>query len=96
MPATIASKPQVDRPPVFLREYTTADHQTRWLMGQRVDDVPRVIDIPASGHAGKGYVVEPDVREPDGSATNDVLEALLDDYIAKAKRLGYPPMHGWF
>ena len=24
------------------------------------------------------------------------LEALVADYLAKAKKLGYVPMHGWF
>jgi len=24
------------------------------------------------------------------------LQAILDDYQAKAKRLGYAPMQGWF
>jgi len=94
MPATAVAQPAISVP-VYLREYTTADHQTRWLMGQRVDGVPRVIDLPAPGTEGPSYVVEPDVRE-DGRATTDVLNPLLDDYIAKAEKLGYPPMHGWF
>jgi hypothetical protein len=24
------------------------------------------------------------------------FDALVDDYLAKAKRIGYAPMHGWF
>lgn len=95
MPATTVQKPATSVP-VFLREYTTAEHQPRWLMGQRVEGVPRVIDVPAPGHDGTSYVVEPDIREPDGRASSDVLDPLLDDYVALAERLGYPPMHGWF
>jgi len=94
MTATV-EKPAISVP-VFLREYTPAENQTRWLMGQRVDGVPRVIDVPAPGHDGESYVVEPDIREPDGCAKGGVLDALLDDYIFLAVELGYPPMQGWF
>jgi hypothetical protein len=24
------------------------------------------------------------------------LDAIVNDYIAKAMSIGYPPMHGWF
>jgi hypothetical protein len=95
MPATAAQKPPASVP-VYLREYVTGDGQPRWLMGQRVAGIPRVIDVPASGYDGPRYVVEPDVSEPDGTTTNGVLDALLDDYLALAERLGHPPMEGWF
>jgi hypothetical protein len=29
-----------------------------------------------------------------GLTTNAELQALIDDYLAKADHLGYPPMHG--
>jgi predicted LPLAT superfamily acyltransferase len=30
------------------------------------------------------------------STRTDELQAILDDYQAKAKRVGYTPMQGWF
>ena len=38
-------------------------------------------------------------RDREGSDVlerNSELHALIDDYLAKAKRLGYSPLHGWF
>jgi len=49
----------------------------------------RVSDVPADGR-GRSYLVEPEI----GSMAE--LEALVADYQAKAKKLGYVPMHGWF
>jgi hypothetical protein len=67
----------------------TADVGERTLVGQRVDGAVRVSDVPADGH-GRSYLVEPEV----GSIAE--LEALVADYKAKAEKLGYVPMHGWF
>ena len=56
---------------------------------QRVDGIVRVTDEPAHG-TGRSYLVEPELE------SKAALDALVDDYLVKAKRTGYPPMHGWF
>jgi len=40
-------------------------------------------------HTGRRYLIEPAL---DSMAE---LEAIVDDYVAKADRLGWIPMHGW-
>jgi hypothetical protein len=65
-----------------------ADVGERMLVGQRVDGVVRISDVPADGQ-GRSYLVEPEV----GSLAE--LEALVADYLAKAQKLGWVPMHGW-
>ena len=67
----------------------TADVGERILVGQRVEGAVRVSDVPADGR-GRSYLVEPEL---DSMAE---LEALVADYKAKAHKLGYVPMHGWF
>jgi hypothetical protein len=67
----------------------TADVGERILVGRRVDGAVRVSDVPADGH-GRSYLVEPEI------ASMAELEALVADYQAKAEKLGYVPMHGWF
>lgn len=83
----------VDRPTgqrVALATYTTADSdEQRVLIGQRVDGIVRVTDEPAHGD-GRSYLVEPQLE------SKAALDALIDDYLAKAARIGYAPMHGWF
>ena len=83
----------IDRPTglrVQLATYTTRDSDTpRVLIGQRVDGIVRVTDEPARG-PGRRYVVEPELE------SKGALDALVEDYLAKAKRIGYAPMHGWF
>ncbi len=64
------------------------DEGERQLVGERVDGVPRITDRPTG--QGRSYLVE------QGITTMAELQALLDDYQAKAKRLGYAPMQGWF
>lgn len=64
-----------------------ADVGERILVGQRVDGVVRISDVPADGE-GRSYLVEPQV---DSMAETD---ALVADYKTKAKKLGY--VHGWF
>lgn len=66
----------------------TADVGERMLVGQRVDGVVRVSDVPADGE-GRSYLVEAEV----GSMAE--LEALVADYTQKAQKLGWVPMHGW-
>lgn len=83
----------VERPTgqrVALATYTTADSdEQRVLIGQRVDGIVRVTDEPARGD-GRRYLVEPQLE------SKAALDALVEDYLAKAKRIGYAPMHGWF
>lgn len=80
-------------PRVTLATYMTEAGEERALIGERVDGVPRVIDAPAKGQqdGGETYVVEPQIEE-----SRAVLDALVTDYLEKATKLGYPPMHGWF
>ena len=74
--------------PQRLASYT-ADVGERILVGQRLEGAVRVSDVPADGR-GRSYLVEPEI----GSMAE--LEALVADYKAKAQKLGYVPMHGWF
>ncbi len=73
--------------PQRLTSYT-ADIGERILVAQRVDGVVRISDVPADGQ-GRSYLVEPEI----GSMAE--IEALVADYTAKAKKLGWVPMHGW-
>ena len=83
--ATDTSEQTTGRPQ-RLASYTT-DVGERMLVGQRVDGVVRISDVPADGQ-GRSYLVEPEV----GSMAE--LRALVADYLAKAKKLGWVPMHG--
>ncbi len=65
------------------------DEGQRQLIGQRVDGIVRITDRPKRG-GGRAYLVE------EGLTKMNELQALIDDYLAKAKRLGYAPMQGWF
>jgi hypothetical protein len=66
-----------------------SDTGTRRLIGQRLDGIVHVFDEPAAGDAPT-FTVETHLD------TNSELQALVADYLAKAKRLGYAPMHGWY
>jgi hypothetical protein len=61
----------------------------RVLIGQRVDGIVRITDCP-DGESGRSYLVE------EGLETHSELQALINDYLAKTRTLGYVPMHGWF
>jgi hypothetical protein len=87
---TTTLTPTTQAPRVTLATYTTDTGEERALIGQRIDGIPRVTDEPA-GETGETYVVEPQIEE-----SKAALDALLADYLAKAKKLGYAPMHGWF
>ena len=63
------------------------DEGERQLIGQRVDGIVRVTDQRPGGRA---YLVE------QGLTSMAELEGLIADYLAKAKRIGYAPMQGWF
>jgi len=79
--------PKATSNPMVLATYE-CDEGTRQLVGHRVDGVPRITDRPTG--QGRPYLVE------QGITTMSELQALLDDYQAKARRLGYVPMQGWF
>ena len=66
-----------------------SDTGVRLLIGQRIDGVVHVFDEPATGDH-PAFLVETHLER------NSELTALVDDYLAKAKRLGYSPMHGWY
>lgn len=73
---------------VELARYST-DTGERLLIGQRIDGIVHVFDEPAAGDA-PSFTVET------GLTANSELQALVADYLAKAERLGYAPMHGWY
>lgn len=83
---TTAAAPAGQR--VELARYDS-DTGTRRLVGQRLDGIVHVFDEPAAGDAPT-FTVETHLD------TNSELQALVADYLAKAKRLGYAPMHGWY
>ncbi len=66
-----------------------ADTGERLLIGQRINGIVHVFDEPAAGDH-PAFTVETHLD------TNSELQALVTDYLAKAKRLGYSPMHGWY
>jgi hypothetical protein len=69
-----------------LARYTTPAGE-RILVGQRVNEVVRVSDIPASP-GGRAYLVERGL-EQDG---NSALNALIADYLQQAQMLADVPM----
>ena len=74
--------------PVELASYH-CDVGPRRIVGQRVDGAVRLTDVPTGG-SGRAYLIEPKLER------KAALEALISDYLAMAKRLGYVPMQGWF
>jgi hypothetical protein len=74
---------------IELATYDTDHHGPRVLIGARIDGDPHLFDIPATGNTGTRYLVERRLT------SKSELDALIADYLAKAERLGYPPMHGW-
>jgi hypothetical protein len=72
-----------------LATYHTDHDGVRALIGARIDGEAHLFDVPAHGNDGTRYLVER------GLVTNGELQALIADYLVKANRLGYPPMHGW-
>ncbi len=65
------------------------DEGTRQLVGQRVDGIVRITDRRKNA-GGRAYLVE------EGLTCMSELQAIVADYLAKAKSLGYAPMQGWF
>ena len=85
-PATTSPAPTQGQR-VKLAHYDT-DTGTRVLVGQRIDGIVHVFDEPTT--------TGPTFRVEAGLESKAALDALLSDYLAKAKRIGYAPMHGWF
>ena len=61
----------------------------RIVVAQRVEGTVQLRDEPASGE-GRRFLIEPHV------ASMAEIEAIVEDYLRMAKRLGYVPMHGWY
>ena len=80
-----ATKPATGAPQL-LAEYD-CDEGKRQLIGQRVDGKVRITDRRPGG---RSYLVDEDF------SSMAELEALVADYLEKARRLGYAPMAGWF
>ena len=72
--------------PKLLAEYD-CDEGTRQLIGQRVEGKVRITDRRSGG---RSYLVD------EGFSSMAELEAVVADYLEKARRLGYAPMAGWF
>jgi len=66
----------------------TADVGDRVIVGQRVGGAVRISDVPKTG-TGRRYLIEPEL------SSMAEIEALVADYLAKAQKLGWVPMHGW-
>jgi hypothetical protein len=86
MTTTTQKRPSVGRR-TELGRYTLPDGQTRLVVGQRVDGVVRVSDIPQTGR-GRAYLVEREL-ERDG---HGALLSLVEDYLTEAKRHASIPM----
>lgn len=76
--------------PAHRTRHYESDTGARVLIGQRIDGSVHVFDEPTSNGTGITYEVERDLE------SKAALDALITDYLAKAKRIGYAPMHGWF
>lgn len=74
---------------VQLGDYTTDTGTHRTLIGQRIDGIVHLFDEPDTDQE-PSYLIE------QGMTSNSELRALIGDYLAKADKLGYAPMHGWF
>ena len=82
------TQPKTTGQPKILATYQ-ADEGTRQLVGQRVDGIVRITDRRKDA-VGRAYLVE------EGISCMAELDAIVADYLAKAERLGYAPMQGWF
>jgi hypothetical protein len=57
----------------------------RVICGQRIDGVVRVTDRPLAA-GGRAYLIERELE------TKAEVDALVADYLAKARRLDMPPL----
>lgn len=74
---------------VELARYTVGG-VTRALVGQRVEGVVRLMDIPVE-KGGRAYLVERGL-EQEGANANDALWGLIEDYLQQARRFDAIPM----
>ena len=84
VPAPARSTPQVGQR-LVLGRYVPADGAERVLIGQRVDGVVRVSDVPAVA-GGRAYLIER------GLETKAEMDALVTDYLRQARRLRAIPI----
>lgn len=70
-----------------LGRYTLPGGEQRLIVGQRVDGVVRVSDVPQTA-GGRAYLVEREL-EQDGHAA---LQALVAEYLGEAQRHSAIPM----
>ena len=85
MSATTTDTPKATGKTMVLATYQ-CDEGTRELVGQRVDGLVQITDRRPAG--GRSYLVD------QGFESMAEVQALVEDYTAKAKRLGYAPMRG--
>ncbi len=71
-----------------LARYSLPDGTVRQIVGQRVDGVVRLLDVPLA--RGRGYLIEREL-EKDGYAA---LQALVNDYREQAAKHGCIPAAG--
>lgn len=81
---TTTAQPSTAGEQTVLASYES-EEGTRQLVGQRVNGSVHLSDIPA-GDEGRVYLVEPRI------GCMKELEALVEDYVAKASERGIPPM----
>jgi hypothetical protein len=89
MTALATSRPGRTGARVELARYAVGG-VTRALVGQRVDGVVRVTDVPV-GFRGRAYLVERGL-EQEGPNANAALQAVVADYVRQAGVLGAVPM----
>ena len=63
---------------------------TRSLVGQRVNGVVRLMDVPVE-RGGRAYRVERGLKE-EGANANAALWALIEDYLQQARQFDAIPM----
>ena len=84
---TATSTPSSERPVVGERK-TLATYRIpdgdRWIVGQRVNGIVRVIDVPANDRPGRRILVER------GLTSKAQLDALVADYVQVSRRRGHP------
>ena len=89
MTATAAIRARRTGARVELARYTVGA-VTRALVGQRVNGVVRLMDIPVE-RGGRAYLVDRGLEE-EGANANAALWALIEDYLQQACQCDAIPM----